>query len=102
MSKKEKNRNPTIFALSTMTHLIPKYHYKEDGTKVNENFNNRSYAKKAFKAYLKGKDHFMYNGVLYTVPKIKKKHLEEYLDSIEIENEDLENNSESNIESNDN
>jgi hypothetical protein len=88
------SNDKTVYALSTMTHLIPKYHYKEDGSRVNEEFNNRSYAKKAYKAYLKGLDFFRYKGDLYTVPKINKQKMQEYLDSVSVEdlmNEDVSN-----------
>ena len=68
-----------------MTHLIPKYHYNEEGEKINSEFNNRMYAKKAFKAYLKGKQHFMYKNAIYTVPTINKQNLNNYLDSVSVE-----------------
>jgi hypothetical protein len=92
MKKKKNSKSPTVFALSTMTHLIPKYHYDKDGNCINAEFNNRMYAKKAYKAYLQGKDHFKYKDNIYTVPRISKQALEEYLDSVtveELENVDI-------------
>lgn len=85
VNKEEKS--PTIFALSTMTHMIPKYHYDENGECINPDFNNRMYAKKAHKAYMQGKDHFIYKDNVYTVPKINKQALDSYLESIELEEE---------------
>lgn len=79
------SKSPKVFALSTMTHMIPKYHYDKDGNCINPDFNNRMYAKKAYKAYLKGQDHFKYKDNIYTVPKISKQALEEYLDSMTVE-----------------
>lgn len=85
MKKKNNNKPSTIFALSTLTHLIPKYHYDKEGNYINPDFNNRTYAKKAYKAYLKGQSSFIYKNNVYTVPRINKQVLEEYLDSIDIE-----------------
>jgi hypothetical protein len=82
---KESNKSPTVYALSTMTHLIPKFHLDADGNAINPDFNNRMYAKKAYKAYLKGKDHFIYKGNIYTVPKINKQALDDYLESVTVE-----------------
>jgi len=85
MKKEEISKSPTVFALSTLTHLIPKYHYDKDGSCINPDFNNRMYAKKAYKAYLKGQDHFKYKDNIYTVPKISKQALEDYLNSVTLE-----------------
>jgi hypothetical protein len=79
------NKSPTVFALSTMTHLIPKYHKDENGDYIDPSFNNRMYAKKAYKAYLKGKSSFIYKDNIYMVPKISKQALEDYLESVSLE-----------------
>lgn len=79
------NESPTIFALSTMTHLIPKYHFDKDGNHINPEFNNRMYAKKAHNAYMKGKKSFIYKDHVYTVPTINKQALEDYLNSVSLE-----------------
>lgn len=85
MKKENSSKSPTVFALSTMTHLIPKYHYDKEGNCINPDFNNRMYAKKAYRAYLKGQPYFMYKDNLYTVPKINKQALEEYLNTVDVE-----------------
>lgn len=84
MSKK-RNESPTVFALSTLTHTIPKYHYDNEGNCINPDFNNRMYVKKAYNAYLKGKSYFKYKDNIYTVPKINKQTLEDYLSSVSME-----------------
>ncbi len=50
-NKKEaqKAEEKTIFALSTITHDLPKFHYNEDGKCINPDFNNRLYVKKHIK-----------------------------------------------------
>jgi len=100
MSKK-KNKSPVVFALSTLTHEIPKFHYDENGERINAEFNNRMYAKKAYKAYLKGQRFFVYKSNVYTVPRIDKQALDEYLNSVSVEElesidilKELENNNE--------
>jgi len=86
-NKKEaqKVEEKTIFALSTITHDLPKFHYDEDGKCINPDFNNRLYVKKAYKAYLKGQKYFKYKDDIYTVPRISKQALDKYLDSVTLE-----------------
>lgn len=84
MKQENNNKSPVIFALSTLTHKIPKYHYNDEGNLINPDFNNRMYVKKAFKAYLKGQTHFLYKNNVYTVPKISKQALEDYLNSVSL------------------
>lgn len=86
-NKKEaqKVEEKTIFALSTITHDLPKFHYDEDGKYINADFNNRMYVKKAYKAYLKGQKYFKYKDAIYTVPRISKQALDKYLDSVTLE-----------------
>jgi hypothetical protein len=85
MKKERNSKSSTVFALSTLTHLIPKYHYDKDGNCINPDFNNRTYVKKAYKAYLKGQIYFRYKDNIYTVPKISKQALEDYLNSVSLE-----------------
>ena len=101
MKQENSSKSPVVFALSTLTHEIPKYHYDNEGNLINPDFNNRMYAKKAYKAYLKGQTHFIYKNNVYTVPKISKQALEDYLNSVSVEDlekvdilQELENNKE--------
>lgn len=79
MRKREQPSNARVFTLSTLTHMIPKYHYTEEGVPVNPDFNNRSFAKKAYKAYLKGQQNFYYRNNLYVVPAVSEAEMNEYL-----------------------
>lgn len=43
------------------------------------------YVKKAYKAYLQGKTWFLYKGNPYMVPKMPKQALDDYLESVTLE-----------------
>lgn len=79
--KKVINDNPTIFAQTTETWKISKFSYDDEGNIINSEFNNRMYLKKAYKAYLKGKDFFKYKDQIYSVPKMKRKALENIINN---------------------
>lgn len=89
MSKKVKqvNENQMQFALSTDTLAIKKYPTNKEGEVINKDFNAKTYTKKAYAAYLKGKDYFTYKGQVYIVPKMPKKQYNELLDNISLEGE---------------
>ena len=72
MKVKKNRESSTIFALSTDTKGVEKYSKDADGNIIDSNFNNKTFIKKAYKSYLKGKDMFMYKGQSYVVPKINK------------------------------
>jgi hypothetical protein len=86
MSKKVVNENPEVFAYSTLTHLLSKYAPDAEGN-IDYSFNIRTYIKKAYKAYLKGKSVFRYKNKIHVVPKISKNKKEEILDSMILEEE---------------
>ncbi len=79
--KKERNKDPMIFALSTDTLAIQKFSKNEDGEIINPDFNNKTYLKKAWKAHLKGNIYFKYKGQLYPVPMMQKSKLEKFINS---------------------
>lgn len=89
MSKKVKevNENQMKFALSTDTLAIKKYPTNKEGEIINKDFNAKTYTKKAYSAYLKGKDYFIYKGQVYIVPKMPRKQYNELLDNMSIEGE---------------
>lgn len=86
--KVKNNEDPTVFALTTETWRIKKHPTNEEGEIINPDFNARTYAKKAHKAFLKGQNFFTYKGVVYPVPKMKRNALNEYLDSIDLDEND--------------
>lgn len=51
---------------------IPKYDLDKDGNPITE-YNNRTMMKKAFEAFLLGKDFYKYKGKQYAVPIIFEK-----------------------------
>ena len=52
--KKERNKDPMIFALSTDTLAIQKFSKNDDGEIINPDFNNKTYLKKASAKTSKG------------------------------------------------
>lgn len=86
--KKVKNRNSPVmvFALTTDTMSIKKFPVDDNGKVINPRFNAKTFIKKAYKSYLKGKTYFTYKGESYVVPKLSKERLEEIiLNNIETE-----------------
>lgn len=86
--KVRNNEDPTVFALTTETWRIKKHPTNEEGEVLNPDFNARTYAKKAHKAFLKGQNFFTYKGVTYHVPKMKRSNLDNYLENIELDEND--------------
>lgn len=78
--KKVKNRNNPVmvFALTTDTMSIKKFPVDDNGKVINPRFNAKTFTKKAYKSYLKGKTYFTYKGESYVVPKLSKQQLEEF------------------------
>lgn len=87
--KKVSNENPMVFAQTTETWKVSKFSYNEEGEIINPDFNNRTYLKKAHKAYLKGKMFFSYKGNAYPVPRMTKKQLEDLGNGIESNEENI-------------
>ena len=60
--KKVKNRNSPVmvFALTTDTTSIKKFPVDDNGKVINPRFNAKTFTKKAYKSYLKGKTYFTY------------------------------------------
>jgi len=89
MSKKVKqsSENQMVFALSTDTLAIKKYPTNKEGEIINIHFNARTYTKKAYAAYLKGKDYFKYKDQVYIVPKMPRQQYNELLENITLEGE---------------
>jgi len=77
--KKEISKNPSVFAQTTETWKVSKFSYNENGEIINPDFNNRSYLKKAYKSYLKGKVFFTYKGNIYPVPRMTKQEIQNLL-----------------------
>lgn len=87
--KKVSNENPMIFAQTTETWKVSKFSYNEEGECINPDFNNKTYLKKAYKSYLKGKLFFTYKGNSYPVPRMKRKELEDIINGIETNEENI-------------
>lgn len=77
--KKENKKDYSVFAQTTETWKVSKFGYNENGEPINSDFNNRTYLKKAYKAYLKGKIFFNYKGNTYPVPRMNKSDIEKLL-----------------------
>jgi len=88
--KKLRTPNSRIFTLQKGNQILPKYHYSEEGEIINPEFNNRTFAKKAYKAYLKGQQNFRYKDNLYVVPALSNLEMMNYLDSINKETKEEE------------
>lgn len=65
----KKNREKRfIFAANPNTLGMEIYNKDESGNIIDSDFNNKTFIKKAYKSYLKGKTHFNYKGINFAVP----------------------------------